>query len=93
MPQEIKVHLWISGHVQGVFYRTACKDEAERLKLSGWVKNLANGQVEAVFQGPDQAVQLMLDWCKKGPPMAHVNEVHVVSETVSQDLKGFRIVY
>lgn len=74
------VHVVITGRVQGVWFRGWTKQEAERLCLSGWVRNRTDGSVEAVFAGPADAVADMLSRCHKGPPAARVDHV-VVSDT------------
>jgi acylphosphatase len=70
-------HVWISGRVQGVFFRDSCAREARRLGLAGWVRNLADGRVEAAFEGPADAVDLMVQWCGRGPPRAVVTGIEV----------------
>lgn len=70
-----RVHLWISGRVQGVFFRVYAQKEAVRLGLSGWVKNLPDGRVEALFEGDDVAVDKMLEWHTLQLDMASNNRV------------------
>lgn len=65
----------IHGRVQGVFYRAFVEREAARLRLHGWVRNRRDGTVEALFKGPDEAIEAMLDLCRKGPPRAEVDKV------------------
>jgi acylphosphatase len=90
IPHMRCVRVRISGHVQGVFFRVSCARLAEELGLSGWVRNRPDGDLEAVFQGPDQAVEEMLAWCREGPPHARVTGVDVHAEPpVSQS--EFRI--
>lgn len=71
------VHVLVSGRVQGVWYRGWTVQTAQALGLSGWVRNLADGRVEAVFQGPAAAVDTMLAACRQGPPSAHVGGLEV----------------
>jgi acylphosphatase len=85
-----RVRVRIFGHVQGVFFRTSCLDRAERLGLSGWVRNVSGGGVEAVFEGPDRAVDRMLTWCREGPPLARVDRIESADEAPTGEL-GFRI--
>jgi acylphosphatase len=86
--RRVRVH--ISGHVQGVFFRTSCAELAERLGLSGWVRNIEGGGVEAVFEGTESAVERMLSWCREGPPLARVDRVRSVDEAAT-GASGFRI--
>ncbi len=72
-----QVHLTISGNVQGVFYRASCQKVAQELDLKGWVKNLANGNVEALAQGEKGEIEKLIEWCKKGPENARVDNVKV----------------
>lgn len=70
-----RVHLLISGTVQGVFYRQSTLEEAVRLGLAGWVRNLDDGRVEAVAEGPREALDALVAWCRRGPPAARVSDV------------------
>ena len=65
----------VSGRVQGVFFRDSTRREAERVGVSGWVRNLDDGTVEAVFEGEHDAVQAALDFCRRGPERARVDDV------------------
>lgn len=80
----------VSGRVQGVFYRATCADSARRLGLGGWVRNLPDGRVEGVFEGPDELVEQMVDWCRHGPELAHVDLVEVTPEPVAGE-REFRV--
>lgn len=71
------IHLMIKGKVQGVFYRASAKDVAEELRLTGWVRNTAEGHVEAFVTGANDKVQQFVEWCKKGPSKAIVTDVQV----------------
>ncbi|MEW6416056.1 MAG: acylphosphatase [Pseudomonadota bacterium] len=70
-------HLRIHGRVQGVWFRESMRQEAARLGVTGWVRNTADGKVEAVVQGPAEAVDALIAWAHKGPPMARVERVEV----------------
>ena len=70
-------HLTISGRVQGVGFRYCMAEEAERLGVTGWVRNRRNGTVEAVVDGAPDAIAAILDWTRRGPPAAQVNEVQI----------------
>lgn len=78
-------HVIISGKVQGVGYRASTSDAALLLNIKGWVRNLRNGKVEAVFEGSKANVSEMIRWCHQGPPTAHVKKVKVSY----QDAQGF----
>jgi acylphosphatase len=84
------VRVRISGRVQGVFFRATCARLADELGLSGWVRNRLDGDLEAVFQGPDRAIEDMLEWCREGPPLAQVHAVDVRAEPPVLQA-GFRI--
>jgi acylphosphatase len=75
-----RVHVSISGEVQGVFFRYETRQRARELGIAGWVRNVPDGRVEAVFEGPDDAVDEMLAWCRQGPDQADVREVDVRDE-------------
>ena len=72
-----RAHVRVRGSVQGVFFRVETRDRARSLGLSGWVRNLADGAVEAVFEGDGQQVESMVDWCARGPRGAAVEDVDV----------------
>ncbi len=88
-----RMRVIISGRVQGVFFRAYARETAVGLKLKGWVRNLHDGSVEAVFEGDDNNVQAMLDWCKKGPPHAIVKHVDATEEPYKDEFRDFRITY
>ena len=73
----MRAHLLIEGRVQGVFFRACTQEEAQKRKLTGWVKNLYDGRVAAVFEGEEKDVQSMITWCHSGPPHAVVTDVSV----------------
>jgi acylphosphatase len=87
----VRARLLISGAVQGVGYRYSCRREAGARSLSGWVRNLPDGRVEALLQGPEPEVQAMIAWCRHGPADAEVAGVDVSYEEAKDDLAGFRI--
>ena len=76
----LKVHLIISGRVQGVGFRMFTKIKAENLGLSGWVRNLKDGRVEVVLVGPQEKIEEMVSWLKQGSPLARVEEVRTKSK-------------
>lgn len=70
-------HLRIHGRVQGVWYRESMRQEAERLGVAGWVRNTPDGSVEAVIQGPAEAVDALIAWARSGPPQARVDRIEL----------------
>lgn len=84
------VRVTISGRVQGVFFRASCAELARDLGLAGSVRNLRDGRLSATFQGPGEAVDRMLAWCREGPPMARVDELEV-EDVPASDATGFRV--
>jgi acylphosphatase len=80
----------ISGLVQDVWFRASTAKQAARAGVRGWVRNLADGRVEAVFEGTPDAVDEMLDYCSRGPELARVDRVEVVEES-PENLESFRI--
>ncbi|MBI4833301.1 MAG: acylphosphatase [Planctomycetes bacterium] len=88
-----RAHLWISGRVQGVFFRAHTENEARRLGLTGWVKNIPDGRVETVFEGNDAAVDAMITWAHHGPPSARVTNVEIKWETPEGQSGEFTTVY
>ena len=86
-----RVHVAISGKVQGVCFRAYTQDTAEALRLTGWVKNLRNGDVEAVFEGREEDVEKMLDWCRHGPRLASVDSVIIKEEPYTGKYDRFSV--
>ena len=94
MKEERRIRLLISGRVQGVCFRAYARDEARRLGLRGWVRNLPDGRVEAVAQGDPAKIGTFEAWCQQGPSHARVREVEVVEEaTDGGELLSFEITY
>lgn len=87
----IRRRVVVSGRVQGVFFRDSCRREAVRRGVAGWVTNRDDGTVEAVFEGPADAVEAMIGWAHDGPPQAAVTDVEVHEEQPAQ-MSGFRVV-
>jgi acylphosphatase len=87
---ETRAHVFVSGKVQGVFYRATTQERVHETGVDGWVKNLADGRVEAVFEGPADAVEEMVSWCHEGSDRARVDDVEVSYED-TEDLEGFEI--
>lgn len=88
-----RAHVVISGRVQGVYFRAHTRDIARKFNVNGWVKNREDGKVEAVFEGNEEDVKAVLDWCHDGPPSALVSGVDLKWEEHKGELKGFEIIY
>lgn len=86
-----RAHVYVSGNVQGVFFRDSTRQKAEKLGLSGWVRNNPDGRVEAVFEGPSEDVKEMVDWCENGPSRADVEDVEAEYGEPENDSKGFEV--
>ena len=88
-----RVHVMISGRVQGVWFRGNTKDKAEQLEITGWVRNTVDGKVEAVFEGEEPRIKEMIAWCRHGPPSARVEHVEVKKQSALNDFTHFTIRY
>ena len=89
----IRRRVLISGIVQGVFFRAYTRDAATSAGVTGWVRNLPDGRVEAVFEGEPDAVARVLDWCHRGSPGSRVERVEVVHEEPKGEYEDFTIAY
>lgn len=87
---RVRAHVFVSGRVQGVFYRANTRDTARERGVDGWVKNLRDGRVEAVFEGTESDVEAMIEWCHTGSPAASVDDVEVSYEE-PEGINGFTI--
>lgn len=88
-----RVHMHISGRVQGVYFRQNTLIMAGELGVNGWVRNTSCGRVEAVFEGDDAAVDRIVEWCKKGPSLASVQNIEIQEEKYENEFKDFRVTY
>jgi acylphosphatase len=86
----VRKRVVVSGRVQGVFFRDSCRDRAEAAGVSGWVRNVDDGTVEACFEGDSKAVDELVAWCRSGPESAHVDEVDV-NEEEPRGESGFKV--
>jgi acylphosphatase len=86
-----RVHLLVTGRVQGVAFRAATAEAARRLGVRGWVRNLADGRVEAEAEGERAAVEALVAWCRRGPPAARVDHLAVDWGEPRGDLGPFAI--
>lgn len=93
MSEPTRAHAIISGRVQGVFYRMETQSAAHRIGVKGWVRNLTDGTVEAIFEGEQAKVDAVLEWCRKGPPNSRVDEVEVDWQDFTGEFNDFRVTY
>ncbi len=91
--KQLRAHVYISGRVQGVSFRWNTQDQAQQLGLTGWVKNLWDGRVEAVFEGEAVAVRQAVAWCHQGNRPARVDHVELHYEQPTGELDSFRITF
>ncbi len=93
MVDVARAHVLITGRVQGVNFRASARDHARGAGVAGWVRNLDDGRVEAVFEGARPAVQKMVSWCYSGPAHARVDKVEVRWEAPTGTERSFSIVW
>lgn len=91
--EAVRARVLISGRVQGVSFRAYARDRARAAGVEGWVRNLPDGRVEAVFEGTRPAVQRMVTWCYSGPALAQVEKVDVTWEEPTGREGSFAIVW
>ena len=91
MKAAARVHLKISGRVQGVYFRASTVEEARRLHLTGWVMNCPDSSVEVVAEGEREQLKSLILWCRNGPPGARVREVHTEWEVPRAEFQSFFI--
>ncbi len=88
---KIRVHIFVSGRVQGVFFRQSTQLQAQSLSVYGWIKNLPDGQVEGVFEGEESALKSLVDYCRHGPLAARVENVEVKPEKYKAEFSTFEV--
>jgi acylphosphatase len=87
------IRINVSGNVQGVCFRASARDEARRIGVAGWVRNLSDGTVEVFAQGQEEKVDRLLSWCYQGPPGAYVTDVDYTDDQVDPSMSTFSIKY
>lgn len=90
---KIRVQVTVQGYVQGVAFRHHTAQAAERHQVSGWVRNRPDGSVEGCFEGEEEQVRALVEWCRQGPPAARVDELQVREESYTGEFAGFSIRY
>jgi acylphosphatase len=90
--KETRIHIFVSGKVQGVYYRQNTLQKAQELGIFGWVRNLSDGRVESVMEGSKINVEKMLAWCKEGPLDAKVEGVEIIYEEYKNEFSTFDII-
>lgn len=90
---KVRVHVFVSGRVQGVFFRSETSYEARRYHVNGWIRNTSDGKVEAVFEGEEEDVKKLIEFCKRGPPAAKVTSVALTWEPYSGVFTDFDMRY
>jgi acylphosphatase len=90
---RVRAHVFVSGFVQGVLFRYETRRHAASYGVTGWVRNLRDGRVEAVFEGEKEVVEGMIEFCRRGPPGAIVKHVEVSWETPTDEYKHFFVMY
>jgi len=93
MDQKVRAHIFVSGRVQGVFFRHYTKKKAQELGVFGWVRNLEDDRVEAVFEGEKEKVEEMIAWSKRGPFLAKVNGIDIKWQEYQGEFENFEIRY
>jgi acylphosphatase len=91
--KKTRIRVIITGRVQGVFFRQKTKEKAQSLSLTGWVKNLPNGQVEAIFEGEKENIKKIIAFLWVGPPLARVDNLDIQEEPYQGEFASFEIKY
>ena len=90
---KARAHVFVSGRVQGVLFRSEAKHEAESRGVKGWIRNLSDGRVEAVFEGEEEAVKSLIEFCRRGPLGAIVANVDLTWENYTGEFDDFKMKY
>lgn len=90
---KIRAHVIVSGIVTGVNFRYHTKREADKYNVFGWIKNLSDDEVEAVFEGEREDLEKVIDFCKRGPSLARVDDIKIDYENFKGEFKDFRIIH
>jgi acylphosphatase len=90
---KVRAHIFIRGRVQGVFFRSETMHEAKQLGVTGWVRNIPDGRVEAIFEGEQENVKALIEFCKRGPPGARVTNADIIWENYIGEFRNFEVKY
>ena len=93
MVQETRVHIFVSGLVQGIFFRHNARQKAQELGITGWVRNLADGRVEIVAEGEKQKINDLIEWAERGPSVARVDKLDLEYEKYKGEFDSFEVRY
>ena len=91
--KQQRVRLLVSGNVQGVFFRQALKVVAKKNSVSGWVRNLKDRRVEAVFEGDGKSINLVIEWTRVGPANSRIDDIEVIYEEFKNEFSTFEVLY
>ena len=89
---KVRAHVFVSGRVQGVFFRVKTRNEAEKRNVTGWIRNTSRNRVEAIFEGEKADVEQLINFCRRGPPSARVTRIDFQWETYTGEFIAFKIV-
>lgn len=87
-----RIHIFVEGRVQGVFFRHYTRETATVYNIKGWVRNLHDGRVEMVCEGSGEDIEKMIEWCRQGPPGSHVGKIDTAWEEYRGEFEYFEIV-
>ncbi len=90
---KVRAHVIISGKVQGVYFRAETRDQALYLGVNGWIRNMPGRKVEGVFEGEQDKVNKLIEWCRQGPPGAEVSDVEVEWQSCGSEFSSFKITF
>lgn len=93
MERKVRIHIYVSGFVQGVMFRVNIRRKALELDVKGWTRNLEDGRVEALVEGNENSVKKLVEWCRTGPPGAQVTSVEVRTEECKNDFNDFKVIW
>ena len=91
--KQLRVHLLVSGKVQGVFFRQALKVVAKKNNVLGWVRNLKDGRVEATLEGDNKSINSIIEWTRIGPANSRVDDIEVSNEEFKNEFSTFNVLY